>query len=146
MTSHLNAEVRGQLRLWKEQLTRHYAAVDRLFGSAVIGDAAHQMMAKKGDTGRRRAFDRSGAAAQQCGAVLEAVSLTGSDPIAVWAVLKPRDAVTVSATNPSDRLRQLHRCRRGAPSPQSRTHRRGPVDPGTYRPRQRTTDGALAEN
>jgi hypothetical protein len=31
-TDHPNAEVRGKLRLWKEQLALRYATVDRLFG------------------------------------------------------------------------------------------------------------------
>jgi hypothetical protein len=101
-TSHPNAELRGRLRLWKGELAGSYAAVDQVMGgNPAIRKAIADMVLKSG-AGRRRAFDRVSVAVQQSGAVLEALSLEGGDPIAVWAVLKPRVAVSVNTTDPSD--------------------------------------------
>jgi hypothetical protein len=54
-------------------------------------------MVKRGSaTGRRRAFDKI-AAAVGPGPILEGLRLDGEHPLAVWSILKPRDAVTVDA-------------------------------------------------
>jgi hypothetical protein len=77
--TYANAEVRGQLRVWKQKLARDYAAFER---------------------GRARVRGTGGALVKiqrACGpgVTLELAHLDGEHPHAIFSILRPRDAVMI---------------------------------------------------
>jgi hypothetical protein len=97
--SYGNAEVRGRLRLWKKKLAQDYTIFDRaceaLSPSGVPGPLVVNMV-KCTRSGRQRAFNTINKAFGP-GVTLESVSLgKGNRSLAIWSILKPRNAVTVS--------------------------------------------------
>jgi hypothetical protein len=94
--TYRDAQTRGRMRLWKRALARDYQTFDRAYRSpivlAMVADFAKRSSAK----GRRRAFDKIHRSYGP-GVTLEGLRLDGNHPLAVWSILKPRDAVTVDA-------------------------------------------------
>jgi hypothetical protein len=94
--SYGDAEVRGKMRLWTTELARRYRIFNHAYRDVGMLPLAEDMV-KKTRLGRRRAFNKL---AQMLGpgVTLETVRLDGKFPLAVWSILKPRDAVIVNAT------------------------------------------------
>lgn len=96
----IDAEARGKLRQWRRLLATNYAAIDSIIRS-IKQPVVEDFMFKSGK-GRRRVFDRLNAQLCRHGAQLQALRLDGKQPLALWAVLKPRRAVTVNALEQRD--------------------------------------------
>jgi hypothetical protein len=96
-----NAEVRGKLRQWKNKLAQDYAVFDRALemlspngrpGPLVVD------MVKCTRAGRRQAFDKINKSFGP-GVTLESASLGKNNrSLAIWSILKPRNAVTVEVS------------------------------------------------
>jgi hypothetical protein len=83
------------MRTFKTQLAKSYAVFDKGFRKLDGRDPQSPIIdfvRRKSDVGRRRALDKI-RATLGAGVVLEGVRLDGKYPIAVWSILKPRDAV-----------------------------------------------------
>jgi hypothetical protein len=87
------------LRVWKAKLSRRIAALDRVLQDPTVARANADFL-QKGEKGCRRAFDKLHRRLSRY-AVLEGVRTT-HNPIAVWAMLKPREAVVIEPDHPSD--------------------------------------------
>lgn len=98
-----NAEARGRLRLWKQAAAKRYAAFDRATNNNPELLAEGGQMVMRALKGRARAFRRLRRLIPE-DARFEGACLAGKFPVAVWAMLRPRNAVTVDTDNPS--LRQ----------------------------------------
>jgi hypothetical protein len=90
-----NAEVRGQLRAWKQKLARDYTAFEstfRRFGKG--GDLGPLLfdMIRCGRIGRQRAFEKINRALGP-GAKLETKHLDDKSALAVWSIFCPRSPV-----------------------------------------------------
>jgi hypothetical protein len=97
--SYGNAEVRGQLRQWKKKLAQSYTIFNNAFKELQDGKLTPLVidMVKCSRAGRERAFERISKALGP-GVTLESASLgKGNSSLAIWSILKPRDAVTVVA-------------------------------------------------
>jgi len=97
----IDAATRGRLRQFKAELATRYARLDRLIDTHGMDADMHAFANRSSATGRGRAFERVRRALATTGATLEGVRLTGKWPLAVWSILKPRDAV-VRSDDPSD--------------------------------------------
>jgi hypothetical protein len=93
----IDAETRGRRRLYKAKLSERYRRLDRAFHAPAISTDANAFSIRRNVIGRNRAFTRLATAFGGAGAVLEGVRLTGRHPMAVWAVLKPRDSMITNA-------------------------------------------------
>ena len=94
-----NAEARGLLRVWKRAAAERYADYRRAAESKELLLVGQKMARSSSAAGRLRAFRRLRGLISK--AHLEAVSLAGKYPVAIWSVLKPREAVTVDNDDPS---------------------------------------------
>ena len=98
--AYSSAEVRGQLRAWKQRLAQNYVAFNTAYGRLHRGDEAAEVvldMIKGSRAGRRLAFAKISKAFGP-GVTAESVSLDKRGQcFAVWSILKPRDAVVVKA-------------------------------------------------
>jgi hypothetical protein len=89
-TAYPDAAARGQVRLWKQQLAKQYRQFERGYRSVVTKKLLEAFTCKTG-TGRRRAFAKL-AQGLGSGVTLQGLRLDGR-PLAVWSILKPREAV-----------------------------------------------------
>jgi hypothetical protein len=96
----IDAQARGRRRFYKHKLAADYSAFDAIWKSITTTQVGDFML--KSAKGRRRVFDRINAAVTRCGARLEALRLDGRRPLALWAILKPRGAVSVDPEEPRD--------------------------------------------
>jgi hypothetical protein len=95
--SYGDAEIRGRLRHWKAKLAQQYRVFDRTYRNpTALRPICEDFVKRSAAAGRRRAFAKL-AAAFGAGATLEGLRLDGDSPLAVWSILKPREAVTVDA-------------------------------------------------
>jgi hypothetical protein len=99
--SYGNAEVRGQLRMWKRKLAQHYRIFDEFFRqlqNGIYQPIAANMVRGSRST-RKTAFDRIHKGFGP-GVTLEEVNLKGrgDHAYAIWSILKPRAAVAVRST------------------------------------------------
>lgn len=92
-------EAQGKLRMFRRSLATHYAATEGFFRgtSNIVGDFVY----KRG-VGRRRVFDRINHSLLKYGSNLDRYQLKGREPHATWAILKPREAVTLT-NDPRDK-------------------------------------------
>jgi hypothetical protein len=90
----IDNEARGKLRVWKQQLARHYAMLEKRFRSEDILKTCVAFALRGSAIGRKRAFDKLSKAFTGC--TLECVRLDGPNPWALWSVLKPRTSVAVN--------------------------------------------------
>jgi hypothetical protein len=99
--TYANAEIRGRLRLWKEQLARQYRTFDSAYRDkdglkARLHPIVADFVNRSSPQGRRRAFVKL-ARAFGPAVTLEGLRLDGAYPMAVWSILKPRESVTAGA-------------------------------------------------
>ena len=90
-----NAEVRGQLRLWKQKLARDYAAFESAFRRFDKGGDLRALlfdMIRCGRVGRQRAFEKITRTLGP-GAKLETKHLDDKPALAVWSIFCPRSPV-----------------------------------------------------
>jgi len=90
-----NAEVRGQLRLWKQKLARDYAAFESAFRRFDKGGDLRALlfdMVRCGRVGRQRAFEKITRTLGP-GAKLETKHLDDKPALAVWSIFCPRSPV-----------------------------------------------------
>ena len=95
----IGAEARGQLRAWKRAAAARYAAYERVINGEELHDTAVQMVLRSSPKGRRRSLERL--RRLLTAATFEGASLAGKHPVAIWSVLRPREAVTVDTDDPS---------------------------------------------
>ena len=95
----IDAQARGRRRLFKHKLAADYGAFEAIWKSITVA-RMEDFMLKRGK-GRRRVFDCINAAVTRHGARLEALRLD-KQPVALWAILKPRIAVALDADHPRD--------------------------------------------
>jgi hypothetical protein len=96
-----NAEVRGQLRQWKKKLAQSYAIFNSSYTELMDGKLTPLVfdMIKSSRSGRKQAFDKINKALGP-GVTLESANLgRGKHSLAIWSILKPRDAVTMDVPN-----------------------------------------------
>jgi hypothetical protein len=91
-----DAKARGQMRLFKAKLARDYAAFDKGYAKLDGRNPKSPVIDfdRKSGTGQRRALARIKTALGS-GAVLEGLRLDGKHRLAVFSILKPRNAVVV---------------------------------------------------
>ena len=94
----ISAEARGKLRAWKEHTQARFEAIDRARLNLFKEEHIPNMVLRSSIKGRARAFDKI--RERFSAATLEGVRLDGANPIAVWAVLKPRAPVVIDAEAP----------------------------------------------
>lgn len=92
-TRHRNAEARGKLRLYKQQLAASYEKFNALFNNPTLDGHLSAMVLKK-NTGRMRAYQRVCAIMQPMAFCREYCDLETRSPLLIWAALKPRSSVT----------------------------------------------------
>jgi hypothetical protein len=96
-----NAEVRGQLRAWKQKLARDYAAFEsafcRLDKGGDLGAFLFDMV-RCGRIGRQRAFEKINRALGS-GAKLETKYLDDKPVLAIWSIFCPRSPVWSATSN-----------------------------------------------
>lgn len=78
-----------------------YASIDKVYQSSINRSIIEDFMFKKGK-GRHRVFDRVNKNLCRHGARLEVSRLDGKKPVALWSVLKCRDAVLAEPDHPRD--------------------------------------------
>jgi hypothetical protein len=101
LPNQISAEARGRRRVWRQQRKAAYeAAVETLFSTIKRRDVEDFMF--KAARGRRRVFDRVDQQLRRHGAQLQALRLEGKRPCAIWAILRPRRAVTLNSDLPGD--------------------------------------------
>jgi hypothetical protein len=95
-----NAEVRGQLRLWKKKLAQNYTIFERAFELLLLNGRPGPLvndMVRCTRAGRKRAFEKINKSFGP-GVTLESVSLGKNNrSLAIWSILKPRAAVYVAS-------------------------------------------------
>jgi hypothetical protein len=96
----IGAEARGKLRLWKTAAEQRWAALDRL--QSQLQSVAVDFVKRTSLPGRRRVFARVDQQVRSQGAVLWDVRLSGPTPLALWAILKPREPVLLTPTEPGE--------------------------------------------
>jgi hypothetical protein len=98
--SLISAAARGALRVWKQQAAARYAQYEAAYLSMRGDPALYEFVGRNSTKGRARAFNklrrRIGDAA-----VLQGLRLGGPNPIGVWVVIVPREAVRVDSTDPA---------------------------------------------
>lgn len=92
-TRHRNAEARGKLRVYKQQLAAGYQKLNRLFDNPRL-DADLSAMVMKKNIGRMRAYQRVRTTMEPMGLHREYCDLETRSPLLVWSALKPRASVT----------------------------------------------------
>jgi len=99
-----NAEARGRVRAWKNLLYRRYQTFNTAFNtitpSSSLSTACVDLVKRGSRTGRVRAVEKLQQAFAPA-AKLEKMQIDGKHRYALWSILKPRDPVTVGATNES---------------------------------------------
>jgi hypothetical protein len=95
MIGTIGAAERGKLRQWKRTAAANYQLCDRLLHDPEMQRQVDEFAMRGSEAGRRRAFQRVNVLVQRFGHLQE-VRLTGRAPLALWAALTPRDAVTVN--------------------------------------------------
>src|SRR5262249_7957420 len=95
--TYRDAWSRGLVRQWKNKLAHHYATFSIAYDSDNLLAVAEDFVKKHSAKGRRRALDKLSRSFGP-GAVLDGLRIDGKHPLAVWSILKPRNAVTVNAT------------------------------------------------
>lgn len=99
--SGISAEAKGKLRLWKTAAARRVEALDRILRSRETGTLVAEFSLRTSTTGQQRAFK---ALRRRLGTwpALEFVQV-GREPLALWALLRPRGALMAWSDNPSER-------------------------------------------
>lgn len=94
--TYANAEVRGQLRVWKQKLARDHAAFERVYRALAgdLRDAPVDLVKRSSRAGRERALTKIQRALGP-GVTLELAHLEGKHPHAIFSILRPRDAVVI---------------------------------------------------
>jgi hypothetical protein len=98
----ISTEARGKLRRWKGRARQRWHRFDRHYGSLNTIGAAQDFLGRGSEKGRRRAFEKLRKTFANV-AVLEGVRIAGEYPIAVWSILRPREAVAVDSDDPGRR-------------------------------------------
>jgi len=94
--TYANAEVRGQLRLWKKDLMVKYNAFERVYyQGSTIRPQVEDFVNRSSEKGRRRAFPRVEKAFGP-GVKREWVDFSGRHPLALWTILCPRMSVAAN--------------------------------------------------
>jgi hypothetical protein len=93
----ITAEARGRLRVFKKQAKANQVAIDRLLPA--LSAASREMTFRSSLKGRARVFDRLQARMAKH-ASLQDARLEGRTPLALWAYLKPREAVLADPDEP----------------------------------------------
>jgi hypothetical protein len=97
----ISAEARGQLRIIKRDLALRWQQFDQTFRSPTTRALIREFAGRGSVIGRRRAFRAlNRRLTPPC--LLHQARLLGKAPLAVWAVLKPRDGVRVDPKTPSE--------------------------------------------
>jgi hypothetical protein len=91
----IGASERGKLRQWKHAAVAKYRLCDQLLHDLEMKRQVNEFAMRGSEAGRRRAFQRIGALVRRFGHLQE-VRFTGRAPLALWAALAPRNAVTVN--------------------------------------------------
>jgi hypothetical protein len=99
-----NAEARGKIRAWKNQLYKRYQEFRVAYNGrdSSVNTACLDLVERRSRTGRQRAVDKLQQAFGPA-AKLEKVRHDGKHSYALWSILKPRDPVTVDASDDSGR-------------------------------------------
>jgi hypothetical protein len=95
----VNAEARGKLRQVKQELDLHYRQIERLFPRMTA--LAEEFVGRNSIKGRQRVFAKP----EQLLAPhtrLSDVQLEKPAPLALWAALKPREAVQLNGEEPGE--------------------------------------------
>src|SRR5262249_7856013 len=96
-----NAEVRGQLRAWKQKLARDYAVFESAFRRLGKGGDLGALlfdMVRCGRVGRQRAFEKISRALGP-GAKLETKHLDDKPALVVWSIFCPRGPIWCATPN-----------------------------------------------
>ena len=88
-----NAEVRGQLRVWKKELAANYRKMEAAIAHPELSDALGGFIHKSGK-GQHRAWGRIKRLFEPS-CQLEVLSFDRKFPLSAWSILKPADPVTV---------------------------------------------------
>jgi hypothetical protein len=96
----ISAAARGALRVWKTQAAARYAGYEAAFLALRGAAALYEFVGRGSVKGRHRAFNKLSRRIGS-GAVLQGVRLAGANPIAVWAVIEPREAVRIESIDPA---------------------------------------------
>jgi hypothetical protein len=91
-------EARGRLRELNKGLDADYRRLDATYRA--MGGMAD--FVRKTGKGPQRIFDRWNDAFRGAGAHLEEMRLDGKEPVALWSILRPRDAVLANPDHPRD--------------------------------------------
>jgi hypothetical protein len=92
MTIAISAETSDRLRAWKRKAAARFATLDRQLEEPSLRDEVLGFVRRGSLKGRARDFENLRRRLADS-AVLEGVRLDGPDPLAVWVVLKPREAI-----------------------------------------------------
>jgi hypothetical protein len=95
MIGAIGAAERGKLRQWKRAAAANYQLCDRLLHDPEMQRQVDEFAMRGSEAGRRRAFQRVTMLVRRF-AHLQEVRFTGRAPLALWAALTPRNAVTVN--------------------------------------------------
>jgi hypothetical protein len=98
--ARIDAQARGQLHVWKAAAAQRFTLGEARWHTPELQQASIDLVLRSSPEGRTRAFNKLRRAFGH--ASLEGVRLDGPDPIAVWAVLKPREALRVDPAHPRD--------------------------------------------
>jgi hypothetical protein len=96
----VSIKAKGRVRQLKKQLEADYATFDAVYRRWSADDGPLLDFVKKRGKGRQRAFDRLASQMLGIGARLEGARFEGKEPVALWAILKPRGAVLVKPEHP----------------------------------------------
>ena len=91
-SNYADAATRGRMRQFKAELSERYSALPRPSSSGFQGVAADFVF--KSGIGRRRALAELSRRLAPAHVSLEGMHL-GREPVAIWAILKPREAVWI---------------------------------------------------
>jgi hypothetical protein len=95
MIGTIGAAERGKLRLWKRTAAAKYQLCDQFLQDLEMKRQANEFVMRSSVTGRLRAFRQLKKRVQHFGH-LQSVRLVKLAPLALWAALTPRNAVTVN--------------------------------------------------
>lgn len=94
----ISAEARGRLRIWKKHAAARYARFWAAYSDRATRHDVVDFVMRSSETGRARGFEKVRRRLHNT-AFLEGVR-TATDPIAVWSVIKAREAVAVEPDEP----------------------------------------------
>lgn len=94
--SYADAEARGRVRVWKQQLARDYFIFSRAM-TALMNANNHLIedMVRCGTVGRKRAFAKIHKMLGP-GVILDSVNLDKGKSLATWMIMKPRGAILIA--------------------------------------------------